>query len=242
MNTTIHTITENTTLGELISILGDVTKAGKTPTSKTLREEAGDPIATEERCMVYANGYAVYDNGSGRTVVWVPSCASYKYQFDPMKESEKGHGIVESLALEEGLLESLPWAIAITLNGDHRVEKNNMNHRRGGRKGTKDYDADDYGDKDGDAEDAVEQSYQKEYSWREDRIGEDPEAIYIRREMRRKALKSMTDRQREIFILVYEYGYKQREIAEMLGITQVGVKHHLDTSIKKLKKVYEIGY
>ena len=69
MNSTIHTITDNTTLGELLAILGDVTKTGKTPTSKTLREEAGEPIASEERCMVYANGYAVYDNGSGRTVV-----------------------------------------------------------------------------------------------------------------------------------------------------------------------------
>ena len=33
-------ITENTTLAELISILGPVTKAAKTPTSKALKEEA----------------------------------------------------------------------------------------------------------------------------------------------------------------------------------------------------------
>ena len=60
MNTTINTITENTTLGDLISILGNVTKEGKLPTAKTLLEEAGEPIASEERCKVYANGYAVY--------------------------------------------------------------------------------------------------------------------------------------------------------------------------------------
>lgn len=40
-NSTIPTITENTTLGELISILGPVTKAAKTPTSRKLAEEAG---------------------------------------------------------------------------------------------------------------------------------------------------------------------------------------------------------
>jgi hypothetical protein len=49
---TIPTINENTTLGELISILGPVSKAKKTPTSKKLREEAGEPIATDECCTV----------------------------------------------------------------------------------------------------------------------------------------------------------------------------------------------
>ena len=66
---TIPAITENTTLGELITILGDVSKAEKTPTSKALRETAGDPIAESDGIRVYANGYGIYDNGSGRTVV-----------------------------------------------------------------------------------------------------------------------------------------------------------------------------
>ena len=90
-------ITENTTLAELISILGPVTKTAKTPTSKALREEAGEPIASSpdplgygDGILVYSNGYAVYDNGSGRTVVWVPACPSFTYYFDKMKESEKG--------------------------------------------------------------------------------------------------------------------------------------------------------
>ena len=196
----IPTITGNTTLAELISILGAVSKADKTPTSKALREEAGDPIATDECCKVYANGYAVYDNGFGRTVVWVPACTSFTYYFDKMKDSEKGGEIKESIELPEGFLETQPWPIAISLIGDHRVEQNSMNRRQGGRKGTKDYNADDNGDKDGDAEDAVEQSYQKEYNWREDQIGEDPETIYIRKETRREMLDSMTEKQREVFM------------------------------------------
>ena len=108
-------ITENTTLAELISILGPVTKAAKTPTSKALKEEAGDPIAMDECCKVYANGYAVYDNGSGRTVVWVPAYTSFTYYFDKMKESEKGGEIKETFELPEGLLESQPWPIACLL-------------------------------------------------------------------------------------------------------------------------------
>ena len=104
----IPTITGNTTMAELISILGAVSKADKTPTSKALREEAGDPIATDECCKVYANGYAVYDNGFGRTVVWVPACTSFTYYFDKMKDSEKGGEIKESIELPEGFPETQP--------------------------------------------------------------------------------------------------------------------------------------
>ena len=69
-------ITENTTLGELINILGDIEKADKTPTSKALRETA-EPLADMQGCTLYANGYAVYDNCCGRTVMWIRSCVSF---------------------------------------------------------------------------------------------------------------------------------------------------------------------
>ena len=61
-----YTLSTDTTLAELIAILGDVSKAEKTPTSKALRETAGEPIAESDGILVYANGYAVYDNGTGR--------------------------------------------------------------------------------------------------------------------------------------------------------------------------------
>ena len=233
-----NTITENTTLAELISILGPVSKAEKTPTSKKLSEEAGEPIASDDCCKVYANGYAVYDNGSGRTVVWVLSCTSFTYHFDPMKESEKGSEIKQSIDLPEGFLESQPWVLALTLIGDHRVEQNSMNRRMGGRKGTKDYDAEDNGDKDGDAEDAVEKSYRNEYNWREDRIGEDPLTIYIRKESRREMLESMTEKQREVFILYFQYGYTQQEIADMIGVTKAAVNYRLKDAIARAKKIF----
>lgn len=238
-------ITGNTTLGELLGILGPVTRAEKTPTSRKLREEAGEPIASSpdplgygDGILVYSNGYAVYDNGSGRTVVWVPDCVSFTYYFDKMKESEKGGEIKEHIDLPEGLLESQPWVIALTLVGDHRVEQNSMNRRQGGRKGTRDYNADDNGDKDGDAEEAVGDSYENGYTWREDQIGEDPETIYIRKETRREMLESMTGKQREVFILYYYYGYRQREIAEMLGIDRASVEDRLNGALKKVKKIY----
>ena len=238
MNTTIHTITENTTLGELLAILGDVTKAGKTPTSKTLREEAGEPIASEERCMVYANGYAVYDNGTGRTVVWVPACVAFKYQFDPMKETEKGYGVVESLDLPEELLESLPWPMAITLIGDHRIERLSL-QRKADRRQNKSLIRGD--NEEGDAQEDMEEredSLAKEYTWQEGRFGEDPQTVFIREETRKEALERMTDKQREAFILYYRDGYTQQEIADMFGISKPAVNLRLKCATDVLKNFY----
>ena len=80
-------ITENTTLGELLKLLNPGEKPHEIPTPKKLRENAGKPIAfypvpestsvENVECTVYSNGFAVYDNGSGRTVIWLPDCTSF---------------------------------------------------------------------------------------------------------------------------------------------------------------------
>lgn len=231
-NVTIH---ENTTLGELLSILILGDKPYETPTPKKLRDTAGTPIATADGCLVYANGYAVYDNGSGRTVVWLPSCSSFTYRFDPLKDSENGGEIRETEALPEGLLDTLPWPVAVTLIGDHQVEDNMMN-RTGSRTGTTDYDSDDNGDKDGDAEDAMEKACRNEYTCRDGRFGENPEDAYIRKETRQEMLESMTDKQREAFLLYYREGYTQQGIADRLGISKPAVNLRLSDALKRVKK------
>lgn len=239
MNTTINTntITESTTLAELIAILGSVTKAEKTPTSKALREEAGEPIAADDRCQVYANGYGVYDNGSGRTVFWIPSCVAFTYHFNPMKESEKGGEIKETFDLPEGFLESQPWPIALTLIGDHRIENLSM-QRKGDRKQSKSLIRGN--NEEGDAMDDMEEredSLAKEYTWRDEQIGEDPETIYIRKETRQEMLEGMTEKQREVFILYFKEGYTQREIAGLIGISKQSVNERLEGAVKKVKKI-----
>ncbi len=228
-------ISEKTTLGELISILGSVRKAEKTPTSKALRETAGDPIAAEDRCKVYANGYAVYENDSGRTVLWVPDCVSFTYSFDPMKESEKGGEIKQSVTLPEGLLESEPWPIALTLVGDHRVENLTM-QRKGDRKKNKFLIRGD--NEEGNAMDemeAREDSLREEYSWRGGQFGEDPETAYIRTETRHEMLMSMTGKQREVFSLYYKDGYTQQEIADRMGCAVSPVNKHLHKAVDQIK-------
>lgn len=216
-------ITANTTLGELISLLNGTTRAAKSPTPRYLRENI-EVLAEAENCTLYANGYALYDNGDNRTVIWIPSCLTFQYHFlgGPKK-------------LPDGTLEKLLWHVAITLIGEHRIEDNIMNTRQGGRLGSRDFTTDDLGDHSRGAEDAYENYYRNAYIWRESYIGENPESIFIREESRREILALMTVKQRVAFILYYRDGLNQREISEELGISRNSVRDRLDGALKKVQ-------
>ena len=239
-------ITENTTLGELLKLLNPGEKPHEIPTPKKLRENAGKPIAfypvpesasvENVECTVYSNGFAVYDNGSGRTVIWLPDCTSFTYVFTRPKASEDGK-LPYKKHIPDEMLESLSWFMAVMLIGDHRVENNLMN-RKSSRKGAKDYDTDDYGDKCGEAEEAVEEEYRDEFFWNEGRFGENPLDALIRKERDAAMLAAMTDKQRKVFLLYYKEGYTQQQIADMLGIARTTVIHHLEGSVKKIKKFF----
>ena len=95
-----------------------------------------------------------------------------------------------------------------------------------------------YQSKDGGAEAAMEKTYERAYVCREDRIGESPETIFIRKETRREMLESLTEKQREVFLLYYYDGLKQREIAERLGISRDSVNDRLEGALKKVKKLF----
>lgn len=218
-----ETIHAKTTLGEVISLLGSISTAAKSPSVRYLKENV-EVLAETEHCILYANGYALYDNGDNRTIFWVPSCLKFQYPFlDGPKK------------LPDGTLEKLMWYVAITLIGEHRIEGNSMNNRMGGRMGTKDFKTDDAGDHARDAEDAYEAFYRSAYIWREPYIGENPESIFIREETRREMLALMTVKQRIVFILYYRDILKQREIAEELGLSRSAVRDRLDGALKKVK-------
>lgn len=61
-------ITAKTTLGELLVMLNLGDKP-KVPTPKMLFETAGEPIADMNGCTLFRNGFAIYQNVAGRTVV-----------------------------------------------------------------------------------------------------------------------------------------------------------------------------
>ena len=46
-------------------------------------------IGADSLCEVFSNGYAVYDNGDRKTVLWVPDCGTYTYYFGQLRDNEK---------------------------------------------------------------------------------------------------------------------------------------------------------
>ena len=235
--------TESTTLGELLKLLNLGEKPHEIPTPKKLRENAGEPIAfypmsgsmpvENVKCTVYSNGFAVYDNGSGRTVLWLPDCTSFTYIFAKPKASEEGMMPYKEEIPDE-MLESLSWFTAVTLIGDHRVENNLMN-RKSGRSMSVNYDAYDYDDKQY-ADYDVKDPYRGAFFWNDGRFGENPLDALIREERNREILAAMTDKQREVFLLYYKDGYTQQQIADMLGLTKQSVSERLSTATHRVKK------
>ena len=256
------TITESTTLGELLKLLNLGEKPCETPTPKKLRENAGKPVAFYPMpdlsgstdltdlielsdtntaalnigCIVYSNGFAVYDNGSGRTVLWLPDCTSFTYVFTRPKATEEGK-LPYKEQISDETLESLSWFTAVMLIGDHRVESNILN-RKSSRKGSRAYDVDDCGDKCGKIEAAIEDSYMDKFFWAEGRFGENPLDALIREERYNEMLEVLTDKQRTAFHLYYKEGYTQQQIAEMMGCVVSMVNKHLSVSLKKINKFF----
>ena len=230
------TITEKTTLGELLTLLDLAEKSGKTPTPRELFETAGAPIAETNECTLFRNGFAIYQNITGRTVVWLPYCKGFTFYFSKLRDAEKDT-LRETYELPDGFLSTQPWILAVTLIGDHRIEANSMN-RTGSRKDTTDYDSADNGDKDGDAEQALADPYRRAFNWYDGRMGENPQDAVERRETREEMLADMTDKQREVFILYYRDCMTQDEIAEMLGIAKMSVNERLRYALAKAKKFF----
>lgn len=229
-------ITAAATLGEVLALLDLGEKPAKTPSVKVLMETAGEPIADIEGCTLYSNGFAVYRNRTGRTVVWLPYCAGFTFYFNKLRDSEKDT-LKEAYALPEGWLEKQPWVIAVTLIGDHRIESNSMN-RTGSRTGTTDFSCQDNGEKDGEMEETLADPYRRAFNWYDGRMGENPLEAIERRETREEMLAEMTEKQREVFVLYYRDGLSHRQIAGMLGIDHRAVGFRLEGALKKAKKFF----
>ena len=234
METMNTQITATTTLDELLTML-DLGEKPKMPTPKALFEE-DEPIADMSDCTLFRNGFAVYKNGTGRTVVWLPYCSSFTYYFNKLRDSEKDT-FKETCELPDGFLASQPWILAVTLIGDHRIEANSMN-RTGSRKDTTDYDSADNGDKDGDMELAIADPFRRAFNWYDGRMGENPQDAVERRETREEMLTAMTDKQREAFVMYYRDGMTQEEIAEIVGVSRDSVNDRLEGALKKAKKYF----
>lgn len=237
MNTALKTptITAQTTLGEVLAML-NLGEKPKMPTPKVLFETAGKPIADMDDCTLFSNGFAVYKNRSGRTVIWLPYCISFTFYFNKLRDSEKDT-LRETYDLPEGFLETQPWILAVSLIGDHRIEQNCMN-RTGSRTGTSDFSSQDNGDKDGEMAAIAADPYRRAFNWYDGHMGENPQDAVERRETREEMLESMTDKQREAFIMYYRDGMTQEQIGTALGISRDSANDRLEAALKRAKKFF----
>jgi RNA polymerase sigma factor (sigma-70 family) len=227
------TITPRTKLGEVLEMLDLGEKPAKTPSVKALYEESA-PIAEMNGCALFRNGFVVYANRSGRTVIWLPHCTHFTYHFNKLRDAEKDT-LHETFTLPEGYLEKQRWVVAVTLIGEHRIEANAMN-RTGSRKDTVDLASKDRGDKDDRVEEVVADPYRRAFNWYDGHIGENPLDAIIRRENREEMLAAMTDKQREVFIMYYRDAMTQEQIAETIGVTKQSVSARLINALEIAKK------
>ena len=199
------------TLNELIRRLGCKERQGAAPTAKKLRESGEVMIETEE-CTVYSNGYAVYRNETGRTVVFLGDCSSYTYHFNPLTDSER-RGQRQSETVDS--FGDMPWILAVTVRGDHQIEQNSMNCA--GR-----YSAP--ADDDAEADGSSDGIYRGAYHF------PGPEEAYIRKEAIDERLQQLTRRQKQLYIMTELYGYTQREAAEKLHIDAAYVSRQVSVA------------
>ncbi len=69
--------TQTFTLQELIRKTERISPLGKAPTPAALKRSCGEPLTQIPGLRVYENGYAVYENASGRSVFPVDACRSF---------------------------------------------------------------------------------------------------------------------------------------------------------------------
>ena len=223
-------------------------KAKRCPGSEQLRN--GHKLIAriavgEATCEVFENGYAVFDNGTRKTVVWVPDCpkaARYYYPatFDEKcKEERRLRGedpeddpdcrIIEGTEpgedrLDEEQLAEMTWYLAVVIAGENRIEQN-LEHpiSSGSRSDRYNDDLDSTG----------------RYSWSCGARFQNPEDAVLYKEEQAERCADLTEKQREVYRYYYEEEYTQEEIAGMLGISHQAVCDRLESVRKKIAEYYE---
>lgn len=183
-----------------------------------LAEGAGSGI-----CEVYSNGYAVYDNGNRRTVIWVPDCSSTTYYFGKLRDKEKEY-LKEKEVIGADILGNCPWCTALIIAGENCIESN-MRHPKS--KGTtSDFDVADL-----DISPATH--------WVGASHFDTPEAAYLKKEAAEARSNVLTDKQLEIFELYFAGGMSMRDIADRYGVHFTTIGEQIAAIKNRLKSAPE---
>ena len=206
------------TLRELMSQISTTRGIEKIPTAKKLREnsEVVDVYTAENyRITVYKSGFAVAQSGRHTTVVRADECGAYTYDFDNSwlngEEDATPHQFDADYFLD------LQWPIRLVMAADDQLEINQDSREDGWI--------------------SKHPEIPDDKNWMLGGYSSFEDALLNRME-RDEMLKTMTEKQRQVFILYYKYGYTQEEIGKMKGVSQVAVNKHLLAALKKVKKFY----
>lgn len=177
-------------------------------------------LGSEGMCEVFSNGYAIYDNGDRRTVLWVPDCTKRTYYFGRLNDNQKEY-LRETDEIGEDVLGVCPWYMALILAGEHCIERNIAHPKSLGVASIFDQ---------------AECDVEKAYRWVGGVRFENPEEAYLRKETVEERRKALTEKQWEVYVMRCEMGLSQEETAKRLGISPKGVQYRMDGVIKKAKK------
>ena len=202
-------------------------KPKRRPGARQLRE--GYPrvamieIGKNARVEVFNNGYAIYDNGNRRVVLWTPDCGSAVYYFTGLRDNEKEY-LSQKEEIGMDVLGDLPWYHALMIAGENRIEYN-MDHPKS-KGNTSDYDLEEA--------EVVHDSH-----WAGACRFDTPEEAYLKKEAEEERKKALTEKQREVYVMRYEMGMTLEEIAERVELNFNTVYSHIKGIRKKLGKEKE---
>lgn len=170
-------------------------------------------------CEVFNNGYAVYDNGNRKTVLWVPDCGTATYYFAPLTDKEKLY-LKQMDEVDMGVLGKCPWYHALMIAGENRIEYNMLKHPKS--KGTS---------SDSDLDDAKPAD-----RWAGGSHFDNPETAFLKKEAAEERRKVLTEKQQVICELHFEDGMSLRNTANEIGIDYTTVREQANSIKNRLKK------
>ena len=219
------------------------------PSCEQLRKQYA-PIARkttrETCCEAFENGYAVFDNGDRKTVIWIPDCpkaARYYYPatYDEKckekrrrmawweeedEEDEYSRIIAETEPgedrLDEETLANMNWYLAVAIAGENQIEQN-LEHPLSAENRSDEY---------------LEEYSARRYSWHCGTRFQTPEEAILEKEDREERCAGLTEKQKEVYLLYYEEGYTEEAIAVILNVSQIAVHKKLKAIRRVISEYY----
>lgn len=167
---------------------------------------------------VFNNGYAVYDNGNRKVVLWVPDCGSVTYYFTGLRDNQKDY-LPQKDEIGEDVMGQFPWYHALMVAGENRIEYN-MDHPKS-KGNTSDF--------------GLEEDVKPAYHWAGGYHFDTPEEAYLKKEAAEERKKALTEKQREVYIMRYELGMTEKEIAFACNAARRTIRNRLSLIKNKLE-------